>query len=116
MRRFATFALALLTVLSASLLPVCAGAFCCPAVAELTMEAAMPCCAETSVTPREDVRSLPATSPSAAPAPQTWTPMIAVALPRANAFVPVRIAHTEDSPPRHEPSPPLFLLNAQFLI
>ncbi|HYH09013.1 MAG TPA: hypothetical protein VEK11_18310 [Thermoanaerobaculia bacterium] len=112
MFRLASCALALIVVLASVILPTCGG-ICCPKTADASIHAQMPCCAgESSMASREASPAHPATF-----APRATAPVAVVALPCDVPPAP-RIQRTElvaDRTP-HEPAPPLFLLNAQFLI
>ncbi|HUP61937.1 MAG TPA: hypothetical protein VNA69_16135 [Thermoanaerobaculia bacterium] len=108
------------TVLAAGVLPACVPGVCCAVLPDAsTIHAQMPCCAMTnSFAPRDAMRLQPATfAGSTSPLPQMWAPVAVVARPGA-PVVPPRVQTTLDTAleARHEPSPPLFLLNAQFLI
>jgi hypothetical protein len=107
--------LAAFAVFVAGAAPLCSS-LCCPlAPPQASIHASMPCCAgETSMSRSDAMRVQQTTAPAA---------------PRVHATQPVTIIATATSthapalrrePPRlvarHEPSPPLFLLNAQFLI
>jgi hypothetical protein len=105
--------LAALIVFAAAVLPACGG-LCCTAADEAAMHAAMPCCAAESSLAPTDARPIPpattlATSALTPPAP---LPVAAILTPAATQLLPRGIVSTA----HHEPSPPLFLLNAQFLI
>lgn len=108
--------LSLIAVLAAALAPLC-DSFCCASSSETSIHALMPCCAgESNMSRNEPVREERSTSTAArvsTPQPPPVAAVIAtLAAPPAPAtrFEETRIAS------RHEPSPPLFLLNAQFLI
>lgn len=102
--------LALVAVLAAAVIPTCAGSLCCMLAGEKTVTAAMPCC-EPSMsagdTPPQPLkvedRQFCPSLPSAESA-QTASPVLHLAA----------LPPPEDS--QLEPSPPLFLLNAQFRI
>lgn len=98
-------------VLAAGVLPVCTAEGCCAREAGTSVYAPMPCCDESTVTPREAVRILPAMSAGLAAA----APVAVIVVPDA---VPARVpvAHAGASSAHYEPDPPIFLLNAQFLI
>lgn len=110
--------LAVITVLVAGVLPACGDGSCCANAGEPSVHTQMPCCDESSLAPREAVRLLPATSAGSVPPPQTWAPVAVVEQPGALDFIPPRVQATlaTASSAHHEPHPPLFLLNAQFLI
>jgi len=96
----------------AGVLPVCIPGLCCDTSDAPAMHAQMPCCAgETSMTPREPVRVQPATFAAFASNPLHAMAPVVVVQPAAISFTP-----DATSSSHHEPSPPLFLLNAQFLI
>ena len=116
--RGAYLTLALLTVLT-GVLPSCADAFCCPIAGEPTVQTQMPCCSQPSLAPRDALRSLPATSAGSIPSPQVWAPAAVVESSGAPGFAPpprVQATLTTASVAPSEPRPPIFLLNAQFLI
>lgn len=98
-------------VLAVGVLPVCAAEGCCAREAGPSVYAPMPCCDESTVTPREAVRILPAMSAGLVAA----APVAAIVVPDA---VPARVpvAQASASSAHYEPDPPIFLLNAQFLI
>jgi len=107
--------LAAFAVIAASAAPLCT-ALCCPPVpAEISIHASMPCCAgEDSMSrpnPMSVERSTAAASRLHVPPPAIGV-VTAVAEPAAPAFR----RETARVLTRHDPSPPLFLLNAQFLI
>ena len=109
--------LALFAVFAGAFAPLC-DALCCPLPTETAMHAIMPCCAgEDSVTRSESMRlQRAALTPVAKQAPEAAPVAAVVVAESAHAdtaslrHVPPRLAG------RHEPSPPLFLLHAQFLI
>jgi hypothetical protein len=104
--------LVVLAFLAASIFPAC-GAICCSSPAETSIHAAMKCCNTQPKLERADsgMRVPPAVTASA-PAPVT-IPVSVATVPLVSA--PVAIAQTIDAA-HHEPSPPLFLRNAQLLI
>jgi len=108
--------LAAVAVFAAGVLPACLPGMCCPAApAMASMHAEMPCCATSdAVAPRDDARQEPATSTVST----SLLPHVAVAarIDGALAHVRVQTAHDTVLHARPEPSPPLFLLNEQFLI
>ena len=114
----AILAFVAMSVLAAGVLPACLDGGCCSKAGEMTVHMQMPCCTESSFAPRDAVRPLPATSAGSVPSPQMWAPVAVVELPGASGFIPPRVQATLAiaSSAHHEPSPPLFLLNAQFLI
>jgi hypothetical protein len=116
--KVAILALVAITVLVAAVLPACLDGGCCSNAGEMTVHMQMPCCSESTLAPRDAVRPLPATSTGSVPSPQMWAPVAVVDLPGASGFLPPRVQATLPiaSTAHHEPSPPLFLLNAQFLI
>jgi hypothetical protein len=95
---------------AAAVFPACVPG-CCKAEAEASMRAQMPCCDDRpSMTEREVSATRTAVvAPFHAPAAIVQH---TVAAPLQHAAAP-RIA---DAQPEPQPSPPLFLLNAQFLI
>lgn len=111
-------ALAVITVLASGVLPACGG-MCCPvAEDEAAVHAQMPCCAEPTFSPSDALRLLPATFAGLSSSPQTWVPVAVVERPGTFEVSPPRVQATLTIASRahHEPTPPLFLLNAQFLI
>lgn len=113
-------ALAAILVLAAGVLPacVCVHRACCLSLPDApTVHSQMPCCDVPSVAPRDLVRVQPATFAGLSPSPQPWASVAVVMQPDASpsssrvqaTLATVTLAH-------YEPSPPLFLLNAQFLI
>lgn len=119
LKRASILALAVVSALAAGVLPTCGDGLCCsimPAVP--TVHAQMPCCASPSIAPR-DVSQPQAVTTSAGSliSPQMWAPVALVMRPYASV-VPSRVQATlaTVSPAPSEPTPPLFLLNAQFLI
>ena len=112
--------LAAIAVFAAGVLPACVPALCCPvSTAAPSVHAEMPCCAPSATfVPRDDTRQQPATVASATSLlPQKWAPVAMVA-PRSAQFSSPHVQTARDTVLRAhpEPSPPLFLLNAQFLI
>lgn len=102
--------LALIAVIAAAVIPTCADSLCCIPGGEARVKAQMACC-EPSIS-SGDVRQQPMTFTAQAFLPQTDAPA-------ATTFEPPVLR--ADSPPgisaaHHQPSPPLFLRNAQFLI
>ncbi len=110
----ATVLLLAILVLAAGVLPACAAEDCCAKEAGTSVYAPMPCCDESTIAPREAVRILPAMSAGLVAA----APVAVFALPDTSNLVPARVpvTHVIASSAHHEPDPPLFLLNAQFLI
>ena len=109
----ATFVtLAVIAVLVAGILPACGDGACCSHAAEPSLHRGMACCAESSIVSRDAVPVLQATSAGSV------TPVAVVELPDASDPVPPRVhtTHTIASSTHHQPAPPLFLLNEQFLI
>jgi hypothetical protein len=85
-----------------------------------TVRSQMPCCdAETSIAPRDTVVSLQPTTFAgfSSPQPQMWAP-VALVVRTGAAVLPSRVLATlaTVSSAHPEPFPPIFLLNAQFLI
>lgn len=107
----ATVCLLAILVVATGVLPVCAVEGCCAKDGGTSIHAPMPCCDESTVTPREAVRILPPISAGLVAA----APVAVIEVPDP---VPARVpaAHASASAERFEPDPPLFLLNAQFLI
>jgi hypothetical protein len=107
--------LAAMAMLFAGLGATC-DALCCPlAPAQSSMHAAMPCCAGTASMSRSESTRLPAATTTA----QVQTPAPAKAVVTiATNTAPMRVTshRSAPSPAHHEPSPPLFLRNAQLLI
>lgn len=103
--------LAAVTLLAPGVLVFCIPGLCCPIADEPAVHATMPCCeGESSMASREPdgVRLADFSAPQIA---QPATPSIAI-----TAVATQRLMHVE-TPKRHgETSPPLFLLNEQFLI
>ena len=111
-------ALAVIAVLTAGVLPSCGG-ICCPVATDVAaVHAQMPCCASgAQIAQRDALRAQPATFTGYSSSPQTWAPVAVVVQPGASV-VPPRVQATLATASRAhlEPSSPLFLLNAQFLI
>jgi hypothetical protein len=108
-RRSVCLALAAMAVFVAAILPAC-GVACCALEQEASMHAEMPCCESPSLAPTDS--NLPAVK--AAVPLQVLAPIVAESSAPVAPHVHVRV-----SEPLHahaELSPPLFLLNAQFLI
>ena len=102
--------LALVAVIAAAVIPTCADSLCCLLSGETTVKAQMPCC-EPSITQRgAELQPLKV---------EDRQSCLSIA-EDGQAGLPVLHLAVEDLPPpravRHEPSPPLFLLNAQFRI
>lgn len=115
--RAIAFALVAISLLVAAVLPVCGG-ICCPAGDDAaSMHAQMPCCAGEASVAREESPRLPKAA-GVSPAPRIWVPVAIVARAGATCITAPRVqaVRDHDAISRHEPSPPLFLLNAQFLI
>lgn len=111
-------ALAVIAVLTAGVLPTCGG-ICCPVAPDaVTLNAQMPCCAPgASFAPSDALRLQPAAFAGYSSLPQTWVPVAVVAQPGTVSLPPrVQATLTTASRAHREPSSPLFLLNAQFLI
>lgn len=117
--RAMSLALAVIAVLAAGVLPVCGG-MCCPVSGTVTnIHAQMPCCAgATSFARGDSLRLPPASFAGLSSPPQMWVPVAVVERSGASLQSPPRVQATltTASAARHEPHPPLFLLNAQFLI
>ncbi len=105
--------LATVSLLAASVLPACAEGLCCPVTPDAPMiHAAMPCCAEPAMTASRDLSALrPAADGLFSVPVATIERLPAMDVP---SHIRVVADFTLDAP--HEPSPPLFLLNEQFLI
>jgi len=102
-----------LTVLAAGLLP-CAGTLCCKAEKTATMHAQMPCCVPSMA--QRDTRTEPSTAAAIAlPLQQEIATTVATSIsePPARNDAHARTFADAPAPP---PTPPLFLLNEQFLI
>ena len=110
--RAAVLTFVVMIVVAAGVLPACAGDSCCAHATETAVQPPMPCCAETSVKPVEDVDSLPATSPS----PQKSAPVVVAVTPAAIDLAFVRVSSPIPAIQPSPPSEPLFLRNAQLLI
>src|SRR6185436_7836102 len=113
-------ALAAIAVFAAGVLPACVPGMCCPVSPSVpTVHAQMPCCAPSDTfVPKDDTRQQPASfAGSTSLLPQKWAP-VAVVTRLGAGFAPARVQTTHDTviQAHPEPSPPLFLLNAQFLI
>jgi hypothetical protein len=107
----ATVLLLAILVLAAGVLPACAAEGCCAKEDGTSVYAPMPCCDESTIAPREAVRILPVMSAGLVAA----APVAVIELPDpVPAHAPV--THAIASSAHLEPDPPLFLLNAQFLI
>jgi hypothetical protein len=108
--------LAAFALIAAGLAPLC-GALCCPAApAAISMHAAMPCCAgEASMARSEDMREQQSTTATArVDVSPPAVGVVSVIARQANA--PSGRHEVTRSAAQQQPSPPLFLLNAQFLI
>lgn len=112
--------LATITVLAAGVLPACVNGLCCPVTPDApAVHSQMPCCTgQTSIAPGEITRVRPATYAGFNLQPQTWAAAAVVAGAGASELSPARVPATLATGlfALREPSPPLFLLNAQFLI
>jgi hypothetical protein len=112
MLRVAQCALALMVVLASVTMPACGG-ICCPQAPEAAVHARMPCCtAESSMATRDASPAQPATFARNA----TFMAVIVRPATFAASPTPVQPARRIEREKPHEPTPPLFLLNAQFLI
>jgi hypothetical protein len=100
--------LAAIVVIAAGLLPAC-GSICCAGDAETVIHRPMPCCETQPRLERSEAVRMPQATSVSIPA-HVAAPVTTVETPasRALALAPL--------PERHEPSPPLFLRNAQLLI
>ncbi|HEY0156666.1 MAG TPA: hypothetical protein VGF28_05175 [Thermoanaerobaculia bacterium] len=101
--------LAAFFVLAAGIVPAC-GSFCCAREAADSMHAAMPCCESQPKLERAQVLRMPQATSVSLPAAHVAAPVTAPASPPARALTLAAL------PGMHEPSPPLFLRNAQLLI
>lgn len=108
--------LATVIVLAAGIVPACDRELCCPVTPDVPIaHAEMPCCeAGVSNAPREITRVRPATFPGFDLTPHAATPAAVVAFEAPTARI--ELPHDTRFIAHREPSPPLFLLNAQFLI
>jgi len=107
--------LAAFAVIAMGLAPLCT-ALCCPsAPAELSIHASMPCCAGEASMSRSDAMRVEH-STSAAARVHVPPPVLAVATLVKQPAAPALRPEATRVLTRHDPSPPLFLLNAQFLI
>ncbi|HEV7241556.1 MAG TPA: hypothetical protein VGQ36_20155 [Thermoanaerobaculia bacterium] len=114
MVKAALHTLVVIAVLVAGVFPPCSGDACCAISAEPSVHREMPCCAESSMVSRDPdpARVVPATSAGSVP------PVAVVESPDTSDSIQPRV-HTTlvlASSTHHQPDPPLFLLNAQFLI
>ena len=102
-----------IVVLAGGLVPACMGGGCCVKELEASVHNEMPCCKESAIAPSSaPARAVPAPAPT-----HIAAPVATIALPGAIEIAPQRIAvAAHDAAEHREPSPPLFLLNAQFLI
>ena len=101
--------LAAMCVLAASLAPAC-GALCCADDTIPTIHAAMPCCETQPRIARSEAMRVPQATTVAVDA-QVATPIAAISIPASRIAVVATPATSH-----HQPSPPLFLRNAQLLI
>lgn len=112
MFRRLTLALVAIAMLTGAAVPACGDGGCCAIGEEASLHRDMPCCDEPTVSSRETVQLLPAT-----PAPHSAAVPVAVLDAPAHTAPPrVRPTFAVASFAHHDPAPPLFLLNAQFLI
>lgn len=119
-KRAFSLALVVVSVLAAGVLPTCGDGFCCSVESAVpTVHAQMPCCASPSFAPRDVSPSRAVTTLSAGSltSPRMWAPAALVTWSHASVS-PSRVQATlaTASTAHPEPTPPLFLLNAQFLI
>lgn len=111
-RRATALLVATLLLAGAGVLPVCGG-FCCASGDDESMHAQMPCCeTPSSLAPMDAVRVPPATVTAGIALQPPALPPVTMLVP----VPPARAAFDRTSDAHHEPSPPLFLLNAQLLI
>jgi hypothetical protein len=114
-KRAFVLALVFVSVVASGVLPTCGDELCC-ANEDASMHAQMPCCETTSITPNDFVRVQSGTS-SAGLIVHAPVQAALVATTDATMTAPrPRVQHPVASPVLLEPTPPLFLLNAQFLI
>jgi hypothetical protein len=107
--------LAAFAVIAMGLAPLCTALCCPPAPAELSIHASMPCCAgKDSMSRSEEMRVEHSTA--AAARVHVPPPAMAVAITVSQPAPPAFRREAARVLTRHDPSPPLFLLNAQFLI
>lgn len=106
-KRFAAITVALVLLMTA----VPASAMCCVGQAKTTAMSAMPCCTPTcTMSARNSARDHDATlMPAPAPQPITTAPATLIAPMRATITAHATVVIIE-------PSPPPFLINAQFRI
>lgn len=107
------------SVLAVGALPTCAGGLCCPVATDVpAVHTQMPCCDGPSYAPRQAARVQPATFAGLFESSNAPAPVDVVAQPAPFPSIPPRVQATLTtvSDAHHEPLPPLFLLNAQFLI
>ena len=103
--------LALMAVIAAAVIPTCADSLCCARDGEMAMQAQMPCC-EPSMSQKDfelqplKVEDRQSCLSIAALPGQAGSPVLHLRS-ALDAAVPAGL---------HPPSPPLFLLHAQFLI
>jgi hypothetical protein len=117
-RRFRAIGLALATivVLAAGILPACVPGMCCPVTDTPTVHTQMPCCQGQDSIASSDLDEVrPATFAGHSFKPQTWA-VAAVSTQTASPVAHIAATRNRGRDAHHQPSPPLFLLNAQFLI
>lgn len=107
--------LAALAVIASGLAPLCTALCCPPAPAELSIHASMPCCAGEDSMSRSDAMRVEHSTAAVARV-HVPPPVIAVVTTVAQPAAPAFRREATRVLTRHDPSPPLFLLNAQFLI
>jgi hypothetical protein len=107
--------LAALAVIAMGLGPLCNALCCPPAPAELSIHASMPCCAGEDSMTRSDAMRVERSTAAAARV-HVPPPAIAVVTTVAQPAPPAIRREAACVLTRHDASPPLFLLNAQFLI
>jgi hypothetical protein len=100
--------LAAVFVLAAGIAPAC-GSICCAAESAATIHASMPCCETQPKIERSEALRLPQATTVSIPA-AVAAPVTAIETPASRAIAAAAL------PSQHQPSPPLFLRNAQLLI
>jgi hypothetical protein len=114
-RMKALIVVAAILILGNGMVPVC-GAMCCPLAPDVPLvHAQMPCCAPGASIGAGDVtRTQPATVAGSVSLPLAWN--VVARLGGNDSPTLVAVARDTAAAATQEPSPPLFLLNAQFLI
>jgi hypothetical protein len=116
LKRAFVLALVFVSIVAAGVLPTCGDELCC-ANEEPAVHAQMPCCESTAITPRDVIRLQTVTASSTGVTVQA-PPALAAVVQSAQPIATPRmhVQHPVASAILVEPTPPLFLLNAQFLI